>query len=523
LQRPEILAVRCEAHAGGATLKVLATAALESVAADRAGPDVVVFLGAALPAAGLTLPQPVEPVRSLAFDTLEARLQLRIGMRPGTTVESRSDGSLLTLTFTSPGARKERSGEIEQLYSALYPGSAAAEETLAAPPLVGEEASADDPPRFLTLQPGLLVRFVDGSGAYLGTPTPVPARYLELQPSVNLSIVPAALDGKLSVLYEPRLRTSRSGLPVLDHNSHFLTASLDMPVSSTLRLALSDRFVSGAIETEVVDPGREYFFDVKPFKRNEASLSLRSDLPGRLDFALGASIAKETLERGSAYFGNDRRLAQASLDYELLPTKKLTLSYSFEQVPPPPTRPIAEMRAHWLSLAFDGDLTPLLHGTVSLGVRSEVHPRALPSADRYKGPVMSASLRRDLANGGSLTATGSRSTQLSAFEANAFYVSNAAGLTARTPSLLGVELLGTLSYHTTDYRVASSATGVPREDRIVSWMLGAGRTLTRWSSLRADLSRERRNSNVPGFSISTHAFVVQLGLFGSATLERATR
>jgi hypothetical protein len=57
---------------------------------------------------------------------------------------------------------------------------------------------------------------------------------------------------------------------------------------------------------------------------------------------------------------------------------------------------------------------------------------------------------------------------------------------------------------------------VPRRDDILGWTLGVGRQLGWRAFARVDYRRERRNSNLPGYDVTTSGFVVQLGvgLFG---------
>jgi hypothetical protein len=231
-----------------------------------------------------------------------------------------------------------------------------------------------------------------------------------------------------------------------------------------------------------------------------------------LDYEIGGSLVKETLENGAAYFDNERQSAFAGLRYEMNPSLRSTLRYSLDRVPPQAGRPIAESTGHGVSLGLDGELTPLVKATVQVGYKSETYPLATRSGDRYRGPTLSASLSRQFNNGGVLTLGGLRATNLSAFANNAFYVTSGTSLSLTQPLPFGFRLTGALSQQWNDYRVVDASIGAPRADRIFGWTVGAGRTLTRWSYLRADYTRERRKSNLADFNTRSHSLIVQLGL-----------
>jgi hypothetical protein len=54
--------------------------------------------------------------------------------------------------------------------------------------------------------------------------------------------------------------------------------------------------------------------------------------------------------------------------------------------------------------------------------------------------------------------------------------------------------------------------GRPRRDRIFGWSAGLGRSITRWSFLRVDYRRDRRDSNLRSLESTADGFVAQLGL-----------
>ena len=75
---------------------------------------------------------------------------------------------------------------------------------------------------------------------------------------------------------------------------------------------------------------------------------------------------------------------------------------------------------------------------------------------------------------------------------------------------------GSVGWLRNDYPNDASPIGVPRRDDILGFTVGLGREIGWRAWVRADYRRERRNSNLPGFDVTTDGFVVQLGvgLFG---------
>lgn len=515
LELPEIIAVRCERVADGVVIKVLATAALEQFEIKRNGESALVELPARLPQAPLELPQALPPLRSIAFEPDPTRPRLRVTWAPGTTLDSRVEGSLLTLLF-SVQDQPPASRDVERLYPLLFPQSGSEQAVV---PSGAQQGAAQEPePEGLALgpfrvRPSVAARYVDATATLLDTPQPVSAQYLEIQPA--LALATSSLTGaRLSFSYEPRFRSSEDGIPVLSEPSHTFTGALDFPIGSVVRVSLSDQLRRGALEAEVLDPGREYFFDLGRFRRNQITLGLRTDTMGRYDWDFGAGRASESITQSAGYFDNIRESIFFGPRYELGDATNATLRYEFERVLPPAERPVVEARAHSLLAGLEGDVGTSLRATVTAGFRSESHPRAASPGDRFRGLTLQASLRRDFGNGGSLTLGGNRASHLSAFEANGFYVSNRVEASLTVPLPMSARLSVSANHHRNDYRLIAQGLSEPRRDRLFGWSAGLARSITRWSHVRADYYWDRRASNVPGLTVRTHSFVAQLGLGG---------
>lgn len=515
LEGPEILAIRCEPTAAGAVVKVLATSALAGAESAGAGERFVVSIPASL-ADGVALPEPCAPLLALSFEQLEGKGRLQLEVAAGTALELRTEGSLLELDLRAreAGAAAAAPRDVEQLFPLLFPGrQPRTAEPLAAVP---EPTTSGGGIRLgpVALNPALVVRYVDADATFLETPTPVRARYLEIQPSLAATLDRGFFGGQLTASYEPRFRTSVERIPVLDEPSHFINVGLNVPVGSFLWFSATDQYSRGSIETQVVDPGREYFFDIQPFERNQLTLNARTETSSRIELTAGASFTQETLDPSSGYFDNDWRAYQAGLRYELTPVLSLGLGYEYEHVPPPDARPIVESTAHSARLSLEGELSASTRASAYLSYRRQDNPLAEPPGDGYRGVTFGGNLVRQMARGGDIRLGAQRATQLSAFEGNAFYLATGLQAAARVPLFWALEATGSASYQWNDYELIAEGLTKPRADELFGWTLGLARPLTRWSYLRADYSQDRRTSNVPGLSTRTHAFVLQLGLGG---------
>jgi hypothetical protein len=188
-------------------------------------------------------------------------------------------------------------------------------------------------------------------------------------------------------------------------------------------------------------------------------------------------------------------------------------------VPPSPERPEAEARLHSLWAEVDGEIMPLLSGRALVGYSHRSSPRAPLAGQRFSGLIFGAQLRRDFGRSTHLDVAANRSTELSAFEENAFYVTTSVQAVLTAPLPYSFALTAGGGYHVNQYRTAAGAIGAPRRDAIVDWLAGLARTLSRWAFVRADYRHDRRNSNLDSFDQSTHAFYLELGVgfFAEAT------
>lgn len=517
VEQARILAVRVERVGQRQSVSVLTSAELGWVGVRREGGEVVVRLDAPDPE-GLPLPSAEPPIEAIRVGREGEHVTLRLQVAPDVPFSIRREGARLTVLFggeEAPRPDRQASGsDVDQLYRGLFPHAGESLDLAEIAALAGGEGVGTDEPVEglqvgpVNLRPSLAVSYVDGQSALLATAEPVRDQYVQIEPRVmaTLPIRAAQLRGE----YSPRVRRGSSFAQIEDA-SHLANASLEVP-TATFDLRLSDHFAKGVLESYEVDPGGEYFFGLGPYTRNTIAGEVRLGRGGRLGLHAGGEHTRVDVEPPSTFVDYESWSARGGLGYEATPTLQVRLLYGYENIPASSGRPQAESRAHSVSLDFVGEVLPLLEGRLSVGYEDQRSPAAAAGGTRFRGVTAGVDLKKDFSPSTSLAIGAQRGTRLSAFEDNAFYVSNMGSLQLTAPLPLGIAASAGAGYHWNEYKTTASALGAPREDRIFGWSVGLGRPVTRHAYFRADYRRERRNSNVDDLDITTDALVVQLGI-----------
>jgi len=404
--------------------------------------------------------------------------------------------------------------EVPELYGRLFPAPGAGD---APEPLPSEAAPASGgaaEPDGLALGPAIFrpsvdVLYVDGTGTVELDQNTSEDSYLEFRPRLRADL-PLG-NGTLNADYEARLRAATQLTEVRDA-THLFNAGLTYPFGQLVTVRAREHFAQGTLEATEVDPGREYFFRLAPFRRNAVTAGLEVETAARLKLDLSGTWNTVDVDEGAAFFDYDQSGGQAGLLYELTPSLTAGLAYFRTHVPASPERLLVKTDGQGAQFTLRGTLTPLLNAQVGVGYTSQESPLVAEAGRRFEGFTADARLVRELGRSTNVAVGAQRTTQLSAFEGNAFYVSS--GLRAEVNAAAPFELVvrGGAGARWNDYRLPASTLGVPRADRIVDWSLGAGRALGRRAFLRADYTREHRTSNVDGLSTTNWSFVAQIGL-----------
>jgi len=357
-------------------------------------------------------------------------------------------------------------------------------------------------------------RYVDADTFVEASAEPTRDKYLEVQPRVQAAAPVGA--GRFSLEYAPVFRAFAT-YDQVNSSSHLLAAELELPVGSRVTLRGRDRFQSGVLDTRVVDPGGEYFFGLGRFNRNDVDAGASVVVGPRLSVELTGALGRVHFVEESSFFDYDTRAVSAGFGFELTPTLRAVASYVYDSVPLPDERPQAESTAHSARLSLEGEILPLLTGQLAVGYRSQDAPNAGPGGESYTGITLQASLQRELGQDANISLYANRSTPVSAFEENAFYVSTGVQGVLQVPLVARVELRGGLGYQWNDYLTVASEIGSPREDRILGWFVGLRRPISRKLLLSGAYRKENRSSNIDSFDTDSEGFYLQLewGIFGA--------
>jgi hypothetical protein len=518
---PRLVEVRSEKVEGRTAVVLVTSAQLGGASVRRDGSEVVISV-AATAAETLAAPAVVAPIDGLRIERTPLGAQVRIRVAPSVAYDVRRETDRVVLLFGGAAAEAAPASPVE-LYRSLFPPSEASDPESGRNPGVasgpGTVAPAVPPeeargPGFsvgsLTIRPAVTLAYVEADVSPLNSPVPVRDQYAEARP--NVSVEAPLGNGRLRLAYEARIRRF-SAFPEINQPAHEVNAGLEFPMGPFVLLRGQGHFFRGLLEASQVDPGGEYFFQLDRFTRWQGGGGLRFNPEGRVGVDVGGSADRVTVDQGAAFFDYERRNVTGALSMEIGPSRRASVVYNLEQVPASPERPEAESRVHSVNAAVDGEIMPLLTGRASAGYTVRNSPRAgEASGQRFRGLTFGAQLKREFGRSAFILVSANRSTELSDFEENAFYVTTSVQATLTAPLPWSIAFTGGGGYHVNTYLTTASALGTPRRDQIVDWLAGVGRTLTRWAFVRVDYRRDRRDSNLDFYDQRTHALYVELGL-----------
>jgi hypothetical protein len=534
-----LVALRGGSVEGRPSLAIVALGAPAEVSVWREGDDLVVLLRGATAAPELAPPPLQPPLGRVRLERTAEGIEVRVVAPAQLVYEVRRLGPGVQLVFgearmeearpaaagpglaASPAAdAAETPKEVAELFRTIVPPEPEpepAEGEAAGAALGGAKDAARDgwwvgP---LQLRPSVRGDYVDAETTVTDSPEPVRDRYYQIVPTLAAEL--ALATGRVHGSYEARFRRG-SAYEQVRETSHFLSAGLELPLAS-VTLRATEHYSRGVLEAYEVDPGGEFFFNLGRFTRNQVGAGLRLTVGSRLDLDASGSLNRVTVAERAGFFDYETRNAGLALGYDLGGTLRASLSYGYQQTPAPPERPLVESTSQSASFNLNGELGPLLRAEISIGYTDQRSPKAGAGGTSFSGLTGSLAVDRELTRSSRIRLLGSRTTQLSAFEQNAFYVASIVQVQLQVGLPFALSGNASAGYHWNDYRTVASGLGQPRQDRIFGWSVGLGRTLTQWAYLRADYRWDRRESNLDAFDVRTHALMVQLGIGLFTTAE----
>jgi len=517
---PGVEAVRVTTLDFRSAVRILTAEAVPAGVVTREGDFVVIRVAADAPA-DLPLPPIEKPVEGIRVEREPGRTTVRLKVAPEVPFETTFEPGLLTVVFGEQPAPELRGPVTPELYKQLFPAGVEGPGSREEEPGRGAGGAEGIVIGPVTLRPYLSASIVDADVSAFDNPIPTRDRYLQVTTGVTASM--PFFTGLLAAEYEPRLRFF-SSIPQVNDTSHFAGAKLEMPVGSRALVRLGHRFTRAVVETTVVDPGREYFFDLAPYTFQATDLAGRIDLGARLFAEAEANWQWSRFDEAqtAGFFSYDSRAIRVGLGYDVGSDLRAVVGYSHERIPPAPDREIVETSSQSLLGTLAGTIAPLTSGSVTVGLVRQRNPAATGKSRAFDGITLAGTLRRELGHASSVAIQLTRASNPSGFETNAYYVNNSVMASLAVPVPFEIWAQGSVGWLRNGYPNDASAVGAPRRDTIVAWTVGLGRQLGWRAWVRADYRQERRNSNLPGYDVTTDGVIVQLGvgLFGPAGSAR---
>lgn len=570
---PYVVSIVNELIGDGLAVRFVLSGPPSSYSATREGDDILVRIAAvALP--GLSLPAAKDPIRSFVLGSGPA-FSLRVTLAEGYAHEMVREMSSLQLILRKPAetgtlgapspastpdpasippAVPERTpnraadpvgADTADLYRRLFSSTSDPLPLGVGRTDIGEPENWYSNFTFLGFQarPWISVSYVDGKTTLPGSNSVTADSYWIVQPNLGLGFSPqfgGAREGQWSINYTPRFRRQLNlSLPRL--GSHFFDISLDQPVASFGSIYAAYHFSKGVLETDEIDPGREYGIglnrvvdtSLERFRRNSFGVGVKFDFVA--DTLVDVGVGKTAVRYGRvpedepfrfgerAFFDYDTRSLNGSLRRGLGASRFLSLLFGVHDTPTQKERKQVEGRGYSYGVAVEGDIAALTTGRILLGYRTQKNPNAGAGGQNYKDLTFGAQLVREISEDTTIGVGADRKLYLSAYAENGFYVADSfrGDLNKRLP--FDVYLRGSAGLQSNSYKASpqvseTSGALVLRKDRIRHWSIGLTRSVTERAYLRFDYTSERRNSNLDRFDIHSRALTLQLalGFFGKS-------
>ncbi|MGH9461739.1 MAG: outer membrane beta-barrel protein [Vicinamibacteria bacterium] len=322
-------------------------------------------------------------------------------------------------------------------------------------------------------------------------------------------------ENTLDFAYQLRYRNFKEFDLLKENFSHGFDVRTNVPVSPRMQFDARNHFLHGTFETTEFDPGQEVFFNVEPFNHNLTEVGLTMDLNERLGVALhGGYDFVRFQDEQTVFFDYETIRTGGSFYYRRSPVSSIFGEYVRDITPEPATRPESKSTANSVQAGIQGELTPLLTGTVRAGYSWQEFGSGA-SALEYRGFVASASITRYFSEAASILIEAGRQTNLSNFEDNSYYVTNFGTAQFTGPLRRNLQLVTGGSLYDNRYPLETIEATEPRNDQALAGWVGAAYFFSPLTYFRADYRYERRRSNLDQFQYTNNVLrvIVGVGIF----------
>ncbi len=297
-----------------------------------------------------------------------------------------------------------------------------------------------------------------------------------------------------------------------DNLSPLGSFDLLLKFSNGLTLNLADRYISGVLEVDEIDPDAELLFGKERFRKNGGRFSLRYDFTTRDGIGISADVTDLSFDNSTSLFYDYTKTGAAISYFHLLhPLVELNVTAKYLDLSHNSAESFRDATGSEAWIGLKGELTQTLSGSARIGFRSLAYDDNEFSGEDFSGLVAEANLSQKLANQATLDLLLHRSSNQSNFAPDVnFYTATRGGLEYHQRIDKLFFSLGGF-YQVNDYPNESLLLGLgSRNDKLLRARLSIGYYFMPTLSLRANYRYDDKDSNLDTYDYTSNAFLVDL-------------
>lgn len=274
---------------------------------------------------------------------------------------------------------------------------------------------------------------------------------------------------------------------------------------------IGDRYLSGVLEVDEIDPGHEVVFGDERFRKNTVTMGLRYDWDTRNGFGLFGTLDDVSFDEVNALFYDYRNASFGGRYFHKFhPLVELDISANYLDSSHDDLYAFRDATGAELWVGVRGEIARTLSGRIRAGYRTMDFADNPLSDEDFQSPVVQLSLDKSFSPNASLAFLVERSSNQTNYAADVnYYTSTKGGLEYNQKvdrlffSLGGV-------YQANVYADSGLLGSPDRDDKILTARAGLGYYFMRTLSLRANYRYEDRDSSEDEFDYTTNAYVLDL-------------
>ena len=250
-----------------------------------------------------------------------------------------------------------------------------------------------------------------------------------LEPTLE-AFIPLTANG-IRLDYSPTFR-DYSNFDLNHKMSHTFNADSRLDLTPVLNVSVREHFTMASLETSEYVPAREVIFSDAQFKRNSISTQLNwaltdNNAVGIIGDWNHVAFEESASSEARPFFDYNQYSLGGVYRRDVSPRTGIFVNGTYMRDQADDPRNIASSDGFETLVGVESQLTPLTSGQLSMGYRALSFDGA--KDQNYKGAVIRGSLSKELSETIRVGVAGTRSTNLSNFERNAYYLTHGIGFT----------------------------------------------------------------------------------------------